>query len=47
MNIIKKIALSLFLSVSFVAVAPLAIAEEAVVSSDKIVADTIGHIERG
>jgi hypothetical protein len=47
MNIIKKIALAFFLSVSFVAVAPMAIAEEAVVSSDKVLADTIGHIEKG
>jgi hypothetical protein len=47
MNTIKKIALAFFLSVSFVAVAPMVIAEEAVVSSDKVVADTIGHIEKG
>jgi hypothetical protein len=47
MNIIKKIVLAVFLSISFVAVAPMAVAEETAVSSDKQVADTIGHIEKG
>ncbi len=49
MNIIKKIALALFLTLSFAAVAPMAIAAEteAVVSSENEVATTIGHIEKG
>lgn len=49
MNQIKKIALAFFLSVSFVAVAPVAVAaEEAVaVSSDQKVAEVIKHIELG
>ncbi len=48
MNQIKKIALAFFLSVSFVAIVPVAIAEEAAaVSSDKKVAEVINHIELG
>lgn len=48
MNQIKKIALAFFLSVSFVAIVPVAIAEEAaVVSFGKTSADVIAHIESG
>jgi hypothetical protein len=47
MNIIKKIALASFLTLSFAAVAPMALAAEAVVSSENEVANTITHIEQG
>jgi hypothetical protein len=48
MNIIKKIALAFFLTLSLAAVVPMAIAAEAeVVSSANEVATTIGHIEKG
>lgn len=48
MNQIKKIALAFFLSISFAAIAPVAIAEEAaVVSANKTPADVINHIELG
>lgn len=47
MNNIKKIALALFLSLAFAAVAPIAVAAEAVVSSENGVASVIIHIEKG
>ena len=47
MNNIKKIALAFFLSVSFTAITPMAMAEEAVVSSDNVSATIIAHIEKG
>jgi transcriptional regulator of aromatic amino acid metabolism len=47
MNIIKKIALAFFLTLSFVAVAPIAVAAEAVVNSNNEVASVIVHIEKG
>jgi hypothetical protein len=48
MNNIKKIALAFFLSISFAAIAPLAMAEEAgAVSANNTAADVIAHIEKG
>ncbi len=48
MNHIQKIALAFFLSVSFAAVAPMAVAEDkAAVVSENPAATTIAHIEKG
>lgn len=49
MKIIKKIAVTFFLSLSVATVAPMAVAADAVavVSSENVVASVISHIEKG